>query len=186
MNDFDSINPMNVSSTDPAGNTNGSGGSEIPGAGGPIGSVPPPTGPVGPMNKETNYTRIYQIAVGVVALLLLVALIFIIVYYRKANKTQSYISGVTAQAVDKQSKDDKVSCDQQIKDIRENPWTEYKAKDEFGAFKFIVPRNWSQYEYYDDNANDPYSLYFSPDTVRYDSSARKNHAALEVVVSKRL
>lgn len=162
-----------------------------PNPSGPVGPVGPaePQNPAnpGPMfEEETNYTRIYQIALGVLGFLLLVSLIFVLIYANKAGRSQKYWDGVVAQAVDKKDKEDKVSYEQQLKDFKENPWTEYKARDEFGAFKFIVPRTWSQYEYFDINANDPYSIYFSPDTVKYDSAARQNHAALQVVISKKL
>ena len=185
MNDFDSINPMNAY---PSGQGGGSGSSGVPPSG-PVDPTPPPINPIspqGPMSEKTNFSRIYQIIIGAVALFLIISLIFAAIYYQKANKTQAYINSVASQAADQKAKDDKVSCDAQIKDIKENPWTEYTARQEFGAFKFIVPRNWSQYEYYDINANDPYSLFFSPDTVRYVSNTRDNHSALQVVVSKRL
>ena len=169
-----------------------------PMAGGPSEPVNP-TGPMGPAESPnpvnpgpmfdggaTNLTRIYQIALGVLGFLLLISLIFVLVYKGKAGKTQDYINGVVAKAVEKKDKEAKDSYDQQLKDFKENPWTEYKAKDEFGAFKFIVPRTWSQYEYFDINANDPYSIYFNPDTVKYDAKARQVHAALQVTVSKKL
>lgn len=156
---------------------------------------PNPSGPVNPINPGNgsvydddglDMTRIYQIIIGVLGLIILVLIIFVFVYRGKANKTQSYINSVSTQAANDQSKKDKVSCDTQIKDIRENPWTAYTALDEFGGFTFNIPRNWSQYEQYDDNANDPYLLYFNPGTVHYDSKLRVTHAALEVDISKKL
>lgn len=168
-----------------------------PMASGPGNPVNPssPVGPTSPSNpvspgpmfeEETNYTRIYQIALGVLGFLLLVSLIFVLVYKSNASKIKNNLDSLVAQAVDKKDKENKVSYDQQLKDLKENPWVEYKARDDFGAFKFVVPRSWSQYEYFDINANDPYSLYFNPDTVRYDSGVKQNHAALQVVISKKL
>lgn len=156
--------------------------------GDPAGPVNP-QGPAGPSpiyEESTNYTRIYQIALGVLGFFLLVALIFIIVYAKKAGRTQEYINKKVEEGKDVKGQEVRDACELEKKDIRENPWTNFSARDDFGAFKFTVPRNWSHYEYFDINANNPYSVYFNPEIVRYDAGQKKNHAALEVTISKKL
>lgn len=156
----------------------------------PIGPVnPPSSGPVspGPMFEETtNTARIYQIVLGVVGFFLLVSIIFVIVYYGKANKTTAYIDQKVAEGKGVKEKEMRSACDLEEKEIRENPWANFTAKSDFGAFSFTIPRNWSQYEHFDINANEPYSIYFSPGMVKYDAGLKKNHSALEVSISKRL
>jgi hypothetical protein len=156
----------------------------------PMNPVGPPSGPSpvspGPVYDESDNSRIYKISLGVGGFLLFVFLILLIVFYVKASRTTEFINQKVAEGKTAKDKEVRDACELEKKDIKENPWTDFKARDEFGAFKFVVPRNWSQYEYFDINANEPYSIYFSPDMVRYDVGTRKNHAALEVVVSKKV
>lgn len=193
MDPIDSMNAGSASPIDPNPNSAGPVGQTGSGNANPLG----PNGPVGPGNPMDynssspgggglNMTRIYQIALGILILIILILIIFVFLYKGKANKTQKYIDNVTAQAVDNKSKEDKSSCDKQIKDMKENPWAEYKALDEYGAFKFQVPKDWSQYEHYDMSGSYPYRLYFNPAPVHYDASnsVHDDHAALEVIISK--
>jgi len=153
-----------------------------------------PQGPVNPVNpepvygEETNYSRIYQIALGVLGLILLVVAIFLIVYIQKANRTDAYINQKVEEGKAVKEEEVRGACELEKKDIRENPWANFTARDEFGAFKFQVPRNWAQYEHFDINDNNPYSVYFSQDIVRYDANnaIKSVHAPLEVIVSKKL
>lgn len=159
----------------------------------PINPQIPPQGPDNPINpvnpmyeEETNTSMIYKIVLGVLGFLLLVALIFIIVYYKKATKTTAFINQKVEEAKGVKETEVRSACELEKTDIRENPWTNYTARDDFGAFKFVVPRNWSLYEVFDINANNPYSLYFHPEIVSYDTKLRKNHVALEMTISKKL
>lgn len=157
-----------------------------PMAGDPIGPQSPVPPVIPPDEGGMNMTKIYQIGLGILGFILLILLIFVFVYRSKANRTQKYIDGVVAQAVDKKDKEDKDYCAIEKKDIRENPWATYKAPDDFGAFTFTIPRNWSVYENFDMNANNPYTVYFNPDKVAYDSTLNSIHSALQVTISKKL
>ncbi|MEK7447406.1 MAG: hypothetical protein AAB632_01205 [Patescibacteria group bacterium] len=156
----------------------------------PVNPINPPNqNPVSPgpvFEETTNTSRIYQIALGVVGFLLLVALIFVTVYYIKANRTTTYINQKVDESKGIKEKEVREACEIEKTDMRENPWTNFTARSDFGAFSFTVPRNWSQYEHFDINANEPYSIYFSSDMVKYDAGTKKNHAALEVTISKKL
>jgi hypothetical protein len=151
-----------------------------------------PQGPVNPVNPGpiydggSNKSKLFFIIIAVLGLLLLVSLIFVFVYAGKASKSEEYWNSIIAG--EKQAKAEEVrgACEIEKKDIRENPWESYTARNEFGAFTFTIPRNWSKYERFDMNDNDPYQLYFSQDVVRYDSNTKTIHSPLEVVVSKKL
>lgn len=146
-----------------------------------------PVSPGGPVYEEdTNYTRIYQIILGVLGFIFLVVVVFTIVFYKKANRTTAYIDDKVNQAKTETQKADGDICEQEKRDDRENPWMEYVARNTYGSFKFLVPRSWSKYEHFDVNANEPLRMFFSPDTVRYDSESRNDHAALEIIIGKRL
>jgi len=152
----------------------------------PQGPIQPvvPGGPV--YEEETNYARIYQIGLVVLGLILLVVVIFTIVFYKKANRTTAYIDDKVATAKTETQTADDAICEQEKTDDRENPWMEYVARNTYGSFKFVVPRGWAKYEHFDVNANEPLRMFFSPDTVRYNSDARDDHAALEVIIGKRM
>lgn len=161
-----------------------------------------PNGPVDPMSQDlgnqnpmnpvyeesTRLSKLYKVILGVMGFLILVLLITLIVYIGKANDSQARIDSEVKKALEKRENELNSLCEIKIKDVRENPWADFKARDEFGQFKFIAPRNWSKYEYFDLNANDPYTLYFSPDMVQYDSNQniRLTHSALEVAISKKV
>ncbi len=159
---------------------------ETPNPGGPINPMPPAGPSFDSGSSGFGMDKIFKIMTGVLGFLLIILIILVIVYAGKANKTKTYIEGVVKTNVDQKVKAAQDSCEQQKKDLLEKPWKEYKARDEFGAFKFQVPKNWSQYEHFDMSENEPYQLYFNPDTVQFDSSVKKDHAALEVGISKNL
>jgi len=156
---------------------------------GPIGpSTPNPVNP-GPVYDEgSGKGKIYKIIVGVLGVIALILLILLVVYVMKANKTTASINQKVEEGKAAREKEVKDACEQEKKDIKENPWVSVTSREELGAFKFIVPRSWAQYEHFDINANEPLNLYFNPEMVRYDSNekVKGDHAALEVTVSKKL
>jgi len=188
VNQMGGSTPVNPTENQPQGS--------IPMGNPPQGGTPMgPIGPAGPVGVDPmldgggdKSKKIYLIALGVTGVLLVVFLVLTIVFVGKANKTTAYIDQKVSEAKDVKEKEARAACDIEEKEIKENPWANFTARDEFGAFKFIVPRNWSQYEHFDINANDPYSLYFSDTMVSYDSaqSVKKVHSPLEVTVSKKL
>lgn len=156
---------------------------------GPVGpSVPNPATP-GPIYDESSGSgNIFKIIIGVLGFVLLILLILVVVYVMKANRTTAYINQKVEEGKATREREVKDACELEKKDIRENPWVSVTSREELGAFKFIVPRSWAQYEHFDINANEPLNLYFNPEMVRYDSAERikTDHAALEVTVSKKL
>lgn len=152
--------------------------------------------PTGPQNSGQgsiyedvmDRTRIYQIGLGILGTLLLIFLILFIVFAVKAGRSEGYWNEVISKKIEQRESELTDTCELEKKDIRENPWTNFTGRDDFGAPRFTVPRNWSQYEYFDINANNPYSLYFNPEMVQYDAGdgIKKNHAALEVIISKKV
>lgn len=156
---------------------------------GPAGpSTPNPVTP-GPVYDEgSGSSNIFKIITGVLGFLILVLLILVIVFATKANKTTAYTNQKVEEGKAAREKEVQDACEQEKKDIKENPWVSITSREELGAFKFIVPRSWSQYENFDLNANEPLKMYFNPDMVRYDSAnkIKDEHAALEVIVSKKL
>lgn len=169
------LNPMEQQGPDPMGGNS------------PL-NQPNPANPGPIYDEKVNYTRIYQIGLGVLGFLLLVSLIFVIVYYKKAGRSEQYWSGVISEREQVKEKEVRGACDLEKKDLQEKPWASFKARDEFGAFTFTIPRSWSKYEIFDVNDNNPYQLYFSQDVVRYDSNTniKAVHAPFEVIVSKKL
>ncbi|MDO8507602.1 MAG: hypothetical protein Q7S53_03465 [bacterium] len=168
----------------------------------PMNPMQPPQGPVDPMNQSfenndpmhpvyeetTHLSKLYKIIIGVMGFVIFVLLILLIIFIVKSNDSQARINAAVEKATEKKEKEIRDACELEKKEIRENPWADFKAREDFGTFKFIVPRNWAYYEHFDINANNPYSLYFNPDMVRYDSNEniRETHAALEVTITKKL
>lgn len=146
--------------------------------------------PIQPVYEETTHiSKLYKVIVGVMGFVILLSLILLVVFVMKANTSQSSIDAIVEKAIGQKEKEVRDACELEKKDIRENPWTDFKAREDVvGRFKFTVPRNWANYEHFDINDNDPYTLYFNPEMVRYDASEdiSKIHSALEVVITKSL
>jgi|GEM_PF-1720604 len=172
------------------------------GPGGPTQGPQNPQEPIDPMNQSleqnqaihpiyeetTKFQKLYKIIIGGMGLIILILTVLLIIFILKANQTEAKISARVEKAVEKKEKEIRDACELEKKEIRENPWMEFQARDDFGTFKFQIPRNWASYEYFDLNNNTPYSIYFNPDLVRYDSTdnIRSNHAALEVSITKKM
>ena len=159
--------------------------------GAPQGPVSPqgPTNPVNPgpvYDNGSNKSKLYFIIIGVLGVILLVLLALVIVYVRKAGRSEEYWNGIISEREQIKEEEIRGACEIEKTDIKENPWESFTARENFGAFTFVIPRNWSKYEKFDNNDNNPYQLYFSQDIVRYDSNTKTIHAPLEVVVSKKL
>jgi len=146
-------------------------------------------GPTNPVYEETTHlSKLYKVIIAVMGFVIFILLILLIIFIMRSNTAQSRINAEVAKATEKKEKEIRDACELEKKDIRENPWADFKARDDFGTFKFTVPRNWAYYERFDINANNPYSLYFNPEIVRYDAAQniREVHSALEVTITKKL
>lgn len=145
--------------------------------------------PINPVYEETTHIpMMYKVILGVMGGVILIGLGLLIVFIMKANDSQERIDAEVNKALEARTEELKNSCELEKKDIRENPWAEFQGRPDFGTFKFTVPRDWAKYEYFDLNANVPYSLYFNPGIVMYDATQniRANHSALEVSITKKV
>ena len=133
-----------------------------------------------------GYSLFYKISLGVVSLLFIIVLVLFFVYFQKADRTEEYINSRISEATSIKEDEMVTSCELQKKEIQENPWVSYTAPNMLGAFSYQYPRGWSKHQIFDINAQIPYTSYFNPDMVEYDSSLRNIHAPLEVYVSKNL
>lgn len=136
------------------------------------------------MYEEEKKSPLGKIIIAVLTVLLLVALVLLFIFFQKAGTKQDEIDGIVATAVGVKEKELQAACEVQKKEIQENPWEEFAARDVFGAFKFQIPRSWARYERFDLDANVPLALYFNPSLVRYDSLTNSNHAALYIEITK--
>lgn len=136
------------------------------------------------MYEEEKKSPIGKIVIVILAVLLAITLILLLLFFQKASTKQDEIDGIVATAVAEKEKEVQTSCEVQKKEIQENPWEEFEARNVFGAFKFEIPRSWARYERFDLDANVPLALYFNPSLVRYDSLTNSNHAALYVEITK--